>query len=257
MNKGAFLLAVVFLTRLPVPIKDKVDDSQLNQASGYFSLVGLLVGLLLAFIYLLLQSILTAEVAVILTLATGIFVTGAFHEDGFADVWDGFGGGWSVEQKLDIMKDSRLGTYGVAALCLLLLLKYQLLVSLAEHGYWVCIALICGHTLSRAMATSIIALLPYVQQDTQSKVKPVVQSLSNHARVYLYGCALAVLVVFWCFDYFSIWHCVALIVSLTVMRRLCVTWFNQQLGGYTGDCLGAAQQISEVVIYMVCLAIWR
>ncbi|CAM4029322.1 adenosylcobinamide-GDP ribazoletransferase [Pseudoalteromonas byunsanensis] len=257
MNKTAFLLAIVFLTRLPVSIKGEVDEALLNHASRYFALVGLLIGLALAFIYLILQSIFLVEIAVILTLATGILLTGAFHEDGFADVWDGFGGGWSVEQKLNIMKDSRLGTYGAASLCLLLLLKYQLLVGLAEHWYWVCIALICGHSLSRAMATSLIGLLPYVQQDTQSKVKPVVQSLSKNARESLYGCALAVLLVFWGIDFFSLWHSVVLIGCLVLLRRLCVSWFRWQLGGYTGDCLGAAQQLAEVVVYMVCLLVWR
>ncbi|WP_105167573.1 adenosylcobinamide-GDP ribazoletransferase [Pseudoalteromonas sp. T1lg23B] len=256
MNKSAFLLAIVFLTRVPVPIKGEVDEALLNHASRYFSLVGLLIGLFLAVIYFILQSIFPVEVAVILTLAAGVILTGAFHEDGFADVWDGFGGGWSVEQKLTIMKDSRLGTYGAAALCLLLLLKYQLLVGLAEHWYWVCIALICGHTLSRTMATSLIGLLPYVQQDMQSKVKPIVQSLSKSARESLYGCALAVLLVCWGFDLFNLWHCVTLVGCLVLLRSLCIRWFRWQLGGYTGDCLGAAQQCAEVVVYMVCLLIW-
>ncbi|MBD1580837.1 adenosylcobinamide-GDP ribazoletransferase [Pseudoalteromonas sp. S16_S37] len=256
VNKPTFLVAVVFLTRLPIKINSPVNDELLNDASRYFALVGLLIGLGLATIYAALQSLLPIEIAVILTLSAGILLTGAFHEDGFADVWDGFGGGWSVEQKLNIMKDSRLGTYGALALCLIMLLKFQLLVLLSATWYLPCIALILAHTLSRAMATSLIGLIPYVQLDGQSKVKPVAQYLSTSAKESVYLCALSVLLFAWLFGLLSLWHVVAMVACLWLVRKLCVLWFTKQLGGYTGDCLGAAQQIAEVSVYLMCLKVW-
>ncbi|WP_152087503.1 adenosylcobinamide-GDP ribazoletransferase [Pseudoalteromonas sp. A25] len=249
-------MAMVFLTRLPIKINATVNDELLNDASRHFALVGLFIGLGLALIYIVSHSLFPVSVAVILTLAAGVLLTGAFHEDGFADIWDGFGGGWSVEQKLSIMKDSRLGTYGALALCLLMLLKFQLLVLLGSVWYLPCVALILAHTLSRAMATSLIGLLPYVQLDNQSKVKPVVRGLSQSAKESLFVCALSVLLLTWVLGFLSFWYAIVMVICLWLIRKLCVVWFNKQLGGYTGDCLGAAQQIAEVSVYLVCLKAW-
>lgn len=251
-----FKLAVIFLTRIPVKVSGEVSDQDINQASGYFAWVGVLLGTLLALLYCVLASVLPAGIAVIITLSAGLIITGAFHEDGFADVWDGFGGGWSVTDKLTIMKDSRLGTYGAAALVLLLLTKFQALLSLSEQLSYVCAAILLGHGLSRVMATSIIGKLNYVQADAQSKVKPIAQFLSTKSKQLLYSCGLVLLIVSWFAGLFTLWQCVALVVALWLCRTGCVYWFKRQLGGYTGDCLGAAQQLAEVTVYLFCLVVW-
>ncbi|WP_125778853.1 adenosylcobinamide-GDP ribazoletransferase [Pseudoalteromonas rubra] len=251
-----FKLAVIFLTRIPVKVTGEVSEQDINQASGYFAWVGVLLGALLALIYLVLSSFLPEGMAVLLTLGGGLLITGAFHEDGFADVWDGFGGGWSVADKLIIMKDSRLGTYGAAALIILLLSKYQALLALSERALYVCGALILAHGLSRAMATSLIGKLDYVQADAQSKVKPVAQFLAHESKQLLYVCGLSLLIVSWIAGLFTLWQSIVLLGVLWLCRTICIYWFKRQLGGYTGDCLGAAQQLGEVTVYLFCLGVW-
>lgn len=239
-----FLLAMSFFTRIPVRLPAEITPEQLNKASRYFALVGLLVGLICALVYTSSASFLPKSIAILLTMAVSLLLTGAFHEDGWADVWDGFGGGWTVEQKLNIMKDSRLGTYGAAALFLILLLKFQSLQSLASPF----VALIVANTLSRVVATSLIFDMTYVALDATSKVKPLAQYLSSNSLLTLLATGL--LVSLW---FLPIGECVLLFVILFIFRALLAFWFTRQLGGYTGDCLGAAQQSSEIVIYLSLL----
>ena len=106
------LLALSFFTRIPVKLHVDVTATMLNQASRYFALVGVLIGACSAIAFYLAAAILPLELALLISMFCSVLLTGAFHEDGWADVWDGFGGGWTVENKLNIMKDSRLGTYG-------------------------------------------------------------------------------------------------------------------------------------------------
>lgn len=243
-EKTLFLLAISFFTRIPVRLPAEITAEQLNKASRYFALVGLFVGVICALVYAASVEYLPKTIAVLLAMATSILVTGAFHEDGWADVWDGFGGGWTVEQKLNIMKDSRLGTYGAAALFVILLLKFQSLMALASP----IVALILANTLSRVVATSLIYNMPYVALDATSKVKPLAQHLSTNSLLVLLLTGL--LVSLW---FLSIGECILLFVILFIFRALLSLWFTRQLGGYTGDCLGAAQQSSEIVTYLSLL----
>ncbi len=294
MNKAIFqnkcqqqyyllLLALSFFTRVPVKLFDviKLDvikPEMLHNASRYFALVGLFIGLLTALILVLFASFLPISIAIILSMGFSLLLTGAFHEDGWADVWDGFGGGWTVEKKLNIMKDSRLGTYGAAALFFILMLKYQslYLLSLTEaplflwadsseandlgaNVLWTntssnnaflvpAFSLILAHTLSRAVSTSLIYSMLYVSDDAKSKVKPLAQHLSLNSLLVLLITAVLVL-----FSLLPVLNCLVIIACLWLIRHLLVFWFNRQLGGFTGDCLGAAQQILEVAIYLVLL----
>ncbi|CCQ09412.1 Cobalamin synthase [Pseudoalteromonas luteoviolacea B = ATCC 29581] len=256
-NVQHFKLATIFLTRLPVKVEGEVNDYELNESSGYFALVGLLIGLLLSLSYVALSSIFPTDISIALVLAIGLLLTGAFHEDGFADVWDGFGGGWSHEDKLSIMKDSRLGTYGAAALMILLLVKYLSLVALTDELWPVLVALVLGHVLSRAFATSLIQKLKYVQADALSKVKPIAKKLSRDSEQLLWYSAFITVIVLWFVTPLSMWFFAGLIVLLSVIRFLCSLWFKKQLGGYTGDCLGAAQQLNEVAVYLYFVALWQ
>ena len=259
------LLAISFFSRIPVELKVDVTANMLNQASRYFAVVGVLIGACSAFAFYLSASILPIELALLIAMFCSVLLTGAFHEDGWADVWDGFGGGWTVENKLNIMKDSRLGTYGAAALFFILMIKYQALLALIQQNIThtallnesmlseslsVLSILVLGHGLSRVLATSLIADMPYVSEDATSKVKPLAQSLSSNS--YLILLSTGGLVIAFTLSFSIAWK----LVAILLLTRWCLKrWFTKQLGGYTGDCLGAAQQLSEVVIYLVLLSL--
>lgn len=259
------LLAISFFSRIPVQLKVDVTENMLNQASRYFAVVGVLIGACSAFAFYLSASILPIELALLIAMFSSVLLTGAFHEDGWADVWDGFGGGWTVENKLNIMKDSRLGTYGAAALFFILMIKYQALLALIQQNIThtallnesmlskslsVLSILVLGHGLSRVLATSLIADMPYVSEDATSKVKPLAQSLSSNS--YLILLSTGGLVIAFTLSFSIAWK----LVAILLLTRWCLKrWFTKQLGGYTGDCLGAAQQLSEVVIYLVLLSL--
>ena len=254
------LLATSFFTRIPVNISAEVSANMLNEASRYFALVGVFIGLSSACAFYLCAMFMPAEVALLVAMATSVLLTGAFHEDGWADVWDGFGGGWTVENKLNIMKDSRLGTYGAAALFFILMIKYQALLALIQQTMpntdvlnetlSVLSILVLGHCLSRVLATSLIADMPYVSEDATSKVKPLAQALSNIS--YLTLLATGTVIILLTLSFSVAWK---LVVILLLTRWCLKRWFTQQLGGYTGDCLGTAQQLSEVVIYITLLSL--
>jgi adenosylcobinamide-GDP ribazoletransferase len=243
-----FFGAIRFFTRLPVPAWVGHSTEALNRSARYFPAVGLLVGGIGALVYLGAALLWPQPVAVLLSMAATIYATGAFHEDGLSDTVDGLGGGWDKLRILEIMKDSRVGSYGVVAMVLALLGKFTLLASL--DGDLVPYALLAGHALSRFCATVLLATMDYVREDLLSKAKPLATRLSGgemlvalgfvvSALVFLppekaiAGCVLAALATFWLAGKFKRW-----------------------LGGYTGDCLGAVQQVSEIAFYLGLLAHW-
>ncbi|MGF1737110.1 adenosylcobinamide-GDP ribazoletransferase [Photobacterium satsumensis] len=244
-----FLIALAFFTRIPVPADTPYSPELLNKANRYFALVGLVVGLASAAIFWLAQLVLPASVSVIIAMAASLLLTGAFHEDGLADVFDGFGGGWQPEQKLEIMKDSRLGTYGAAALFVVLAIKWSSLTALAEISpSLTALALFSLHGLSRAAAASLIFSYPYVRLDEQSKVKPLANQQSQQDLWVLIITSFFILLLL------PLPMALLLTTALLLVRYACGRWFTHQLGGYTGDCLGACQQLAEVTGYLIILA---
>lgn len=248
------LLALSFFTRVPVNLPEVIKPEMLHKASRYFAVVGLFIGLSTALVLTAFASFLPISIALLISMGFSLLLTGAFHEDGWADVWDGFGGGWTVEQKLSIMKDSRLGTYGAAALFFILMLKYQSLVLLGESEnnavLALSLALVLAHTLSRAVSTTLIFSMSYVSEDAKSKVKPLAQHMSLNSLLVLLITAALVM-----FTLLPALHCFVMILCLWVIRIILIFWFNRQLGGFTGDCLGAAQQILEVAVYIILLVL--
>ena len=244
------------MTRWPIKIKQQVEDHMLNAATGYFALVGLLVAAVSALFLLLAQTGLPNNIAIVIAMIASLVFTGAFHEDGLADTADGLGGGWTVEAKLNIMKDSRIGTYGASALLLALLLKYQLLVALVNVSTFVVIAaLFLAHSLSRAFAVSVIGALEYVQLDKASKTKPVAESVSTSSKKVLLFTSLFVLALAWLFEFLTLFQIGMVIASLALVRHLLISFIKKQLGGYTGDVLGAFQQVFELSIYIALLVV--
>jgi adenosylcobinamide-GDP ribazoletransferase len=248
-----FFTALQFFTRLPIPGWVGFDAAWLNQASRYLPLVGLVVAAITGATYAATSLLLPAPVAVILSTAAGIYATGAFHEDGFADMCDGFGGGMTPERVLEIMKDSRIGAYGAIGTICLLALKLttlSMLPPLAAIG-----ALFVAHPLSRLMATSLIWRLDYAR--AEGKAKPLAQKMSGTefliAAVTAILPALAVVALHW-----LAWGALIAGVGLAVIATIWLARkFVRRIGGYTGDCLGAVQQVSEVMFYLCALGALR
>src|SRR5688572_21341467 len=163
-----FLIAIQFLTRLPVPGKLYASEETLGKAAQFFPLVGALVGAGAALTFWLLQFLLPHSAAALCAIIFTAFITNGFHEDGLADSFDGFGGGWTKEQTLEIMRDSRLGTYGALALVFLILGKFSFLSTLAPGQVWRW--LIVAHTASRWTVLPLCAWLPYARAEGQGKL---------------------------------------------------------------------------------------
>ncbi|GAB3519580.1 adenosylcobinamide-GDP ribazoletransferase [Photobacterium alginatilyticum] len=245
-----FLIALAFFTRIPIPADTPYSTNRLNQANRYFGIVGIIVGIISAATYLMAVTLFPPALAVALAMICSLLVTGAFHEDGLADVFDGFGGGWEPVKKLEIMKDSRLGTYGAAALVMALGMKWVTLTAIADVApYLPALLLVVMHSLSRVCAASLIFSYPYVREDQNSKVKPLANQQSQQDLWVLIATGLIILLLL------PLNTALAVVLVLTSTRFLCGKWFEQQLGGYTGDCLGAAQQITELAGYMTLLAL--
>ncbi|MCG9682456.1 adenosylcobinamide-GDP ribazoletransferase [Vibrio sp. Isolate23] len=241
-----FWLALGFFSRLPIPQATPYSEKRMNQAGRYFALVGLCLGALCAMVYWLAESVWGVNVAVVVVMVFSLLLTGAFHEDGLTDMADGIGGGMTLERRLTIMKDSRIGTYGASALVMALLGKYVLLTELAPKTELIVVLLI-SYTLSRAIAASLIYNMPYVSDPEVSKSKPLANQQSKSELVIL--AVTALLPMLW-LDYTLV---VLLITAALMFRVLFKHWLMKRIGGFTGDCLGAAQQLMEIVIYLVIL----
>lgn len=246
------LVAIQFLTRLPVPPFKNYNPQWLHESSRHFPAVGLLVGLLCAAVFWVASVMFTPLVAAVISTAFGIKLTGAFHEDGLADSCDGLGGGLTRARTLEIMKDSRLGTYGVLGLVSALLLKIALLAAMPISI--AIIALIIGHTASRLFCISLLTLLPYGGDVEHAKAKPMAQQLTSLQWLYSSGwLILAIILVMLVFPNtmlqigFVKWLLTLALALMATdyMRRL----LSRRLQGYTGDGLGATQQLSEIAIY--------
>lgn len=234
-----FIGALRFFTRLPIPGQIGHSGAALEKAIVYYPLVGSLLGAICAALFVASGMLWPKSLAVLIATAAAIGLTGALHEDGWSDMVDGFGGGWDRQRILDIMRDSRLGTFGAVALVMMLLVRYVTLVEIdtAKLPF----ALIAGHAFSRLCATGIMATLEYVR--AEGKGKP----FSNRLRAS--EIFFVVLTGMWpllCLP----WPRTAVAVVLALLATLWLArLFKRNIGGYTGDCLGATQQLTEVAFY--------
>lgn len=235
----AFWLALGFLTRIPMLVKVNYSQPLMNQSSVYFPLVGLLLGALYAGLYSVLSTWWSPLVGVLLVLAFHLWITGAFHEDGMADSADGMGGGYTVARRLEIMKDSRIGTYGASALLVVLLLKVVLLVEVSP----VWLGLLLAPAVSRLTPLCLMRWLPYVTDPDTSKSKPVAEGFSGQ-RLVVAALGVATLAVI-----FQV--VLAALVSVAVVALVWGAMLKKNLGGYTGDALGASVVLSELVFLLV------
>lgn len=240
------LCAVQFLTRLPTPALRRWEDDLLARSARYFPLAGLLVGTIAAAVFLAARMLWPVGLLpAVLAVAASVAVTGGFHEDGLADAADGLGGGRTPEQRLEIMKDSRLGSYGALALVLALALRSAALGELpALMG---AATLLASHTLARAAAVVAMTLMPYAADPTASKLKPVARDVRRSealAAVMIGAAPLAFLPPIAGLVGLAVGGAAALWPTLAA-RRL--------IGGYTGDVLGATEQAFETA-FLVAVA---
>jgi adenosylcobinamide-GDP ribazoletransferase len=253
-----YLVALQFFTRVPVTGAlaqwTGYSPEMLRASSAHFPGVGWLVGLVACASFALLALLLRGSpltplaAAIGSTIATAL-LTGAFHEDGLADVADGLGGSADREKALAIMKDSRLGTYGVLTLVLALSLKVSLLAVLAgrsEAG--VLIALFCAHAVSRFAPLLVVRQLAYVGDVEQSKSKPLADRVGNRElAIAAAWCVVPLLVAIFAGH---VWFA-AVPLLLTALAWWCMKrLFERRLQGFTGDCLGATQQVCEIAFYL-------
>jgi adenosylcobinamide-GDP ribazoletransferase len=256
-----FFIALQFMTRLPVPRWVGFEPEWLNQSARHFPAVGVAVGAVAALVLVLGHALFTPIVAAGLSMAATLVLTGAFHEDGWADTCDALGGGAGVgrERALSIMKDSRIGAYGAIGLVLMLGLKAAALAALPLAA--AVPAVLFAHCASRAAAVALIyGLLPYAGGIEHAKAKPLAQRISAAGLGVALGWVLAVagglMVVMHSSHQPSPAAALALGVSFAAAAAAwCARWFRRRLGGYTGDTLGATQQLTELLILLAWLAV--
>ncbi len=245
-----FFTALMFYSRIPCPKWVTHDATYINKATRYFPLMGWIVGGISAAVFYGADSLFNTPVAIVLSMIAGILITGAFHEDGFADVCDGFGGGWSKEKILDIMKDSRTGAYGVVGVVLILLLKYLSLLSI-NNLHILGIVLVAAHSFSRFCAVLVLATSRYVRESDDAKAKPLAKSITAKEVIPALLFGLAPLFLFFNLK-------IILVLLLPLLGTFYLRWyFHKWIGGYTGDCLGAVQQTTELLFYLGVIAVWK
>ena len=258
-----FFTALMFYTRIPCPKNIDHNPDYLNKASRYFPLIGWIAGSVAFGVYCIFNYLGTPEIAILFSMVASVLVTGAFHEDGFADVCDGFGGGWTKEKILMIMKDSAIGAYGAIGLVLLLVLKFQALTQLINISntnfsnynsqFTILLLFVSAHSISRLAAISIVFTHQYSREDASSKSKPIAQSYSWKEVVGAFFFGLLPLVIL---SYFQL-QMLLVLMPVLLTRFLLARYFQKWIDGYTGDCLGATQQVCEVVFYISVIAVWK
>jgi adenosylcobinamide-GDP ribazoletransferase len=241
-------LGLVFLTRLPIRLKGALPDDAVARAAWSFPIVGALVGFVGAGAAIAADTLaLPPAASVLLALAATVLMTGALHEDGLADTADGLGGGRTREQKLEIMKDSRIGSYGVLALIIGVGLRWAALTALIQDTRLHLVGgLVAAHAGSRALLPLLMRALPPARPSGLAASVGVPSSLSSIAALVLGTAA-----TFWGLgDRHGLVGIVAAAIGMVAVGALA----RRQLGGYTGDVLGAAQQVGEIILLLVAVA---
>ena len=245
-----FFSGLSFYTRIPCPQWVEYSPNNLNKSRKYLPLIGLFIGLFAALVFFISSLLLPASVSIALSMIATVYLTGAFHEDGLADCADGFGGGWEKAQILKIMKDSRIGAYGTISLILMFGLKFIVLWELQlVSERLLMLALIVSHSLSRLMSSLTMQHYVYVSELTSSKSKSVTSlHLSSSEMLFsVFPLALTLLI-------FAKLSLLVSMVPVIVLAWFLAQFYQKQIGGYTGDCLGATQQITEVFYFIILLA---
>lgn len=240
------VVAGTLLTRLPLPHAPKSAFEQQARSVWAFPIVGLIVGVIMCLVGALAMGIgLNAQITAALVIAAAILATGAMHEDGLADCVDGFWGGYAPERRLEIMKDSQIGTYGVLALIVMFILRWGAVVSLTTGAFhWG--ALIACAVLSRAMMPLIMSTQPH------ARTQGLAQSVGTpNKKTALIGLMIGAVLTIICVGLSAI---TLLIVGLAVSLGI-AKLAKAKIGGQTGDILGATQILSETAMLITMAAV--
>ena len=205
----------------------------------------------MALVFWLAQMIMPLSLAVIAALISRILITGALHEDGFADFFDGFGGGTTRERTLEIMKDSHIGTYGVLALIIYYLVMYNAILALQTTCHNPLIFIMVD-SICKFLASTIIYFLPYARKEEEAKNKLIYTSVPLPEKLASFAAGILPIVLFCPNDFF-----LPLLMGIAGAAITCALLFlkmNAKIKGYTGDCCGATFILAEVVCYLVILA---
>jgi adenosylcobinamide-GDP ribazoletransferase len=274
-----FLAAVAFFTRIPCSNQVVYSKEYLAKSSRYLPLIGWIVGAVGALVIWIGTVFLPLPLTVLLSMTATILITGAFHEDGFMDVCDAFGGGWTKEQILTIMKDSCVGVFGVIGVVMLLGVKFFSLMALPVR--LLPVILIAGHSLSRFVSISLLYTHDYVREDSSSKSKPLVHRItSGEFFIATFFGVMPLILLSLLLNSpplvdspppnlphqgggitdspplvggvrgGGLWIPIVCLITIGLTRWYLGRYFTRRIGGYTGDCLGAMQQITEVVFYL-------
>ena len=240
-----FLSAVEFLTRVPVP-SHPFEQHSLARSLKYFPLVGLLIGSSAALLHTRLIPHLSRMIAALLVITFVLLLTGCLHEDGLADAADGFGGGSNRERILLIMRDSRIGSYGAVALLLSVLMRLILLSTLPLASAWQ--YLIAAHILCRWTTLPLSCFLPAARATTDDAPDGQgarVARLTTQ-RTLIVASLFTLLVV----TIILRLHAFAPILLAAAITLLSGLYYMRRIGGVTGDCFGATNQLTEIVVYL-------
>lgn len=250
-------VALQFFTRVPVTLRT-FEPQWLNECARYFPLVGAVVGAFGAAVLLACAAAWPLPVAVAASMAATAWLTGGFHEDGLADTCDGLGGAVARERALEIMKDSRVGSYGVLGLVFTLALKAAALVALGAHDLrWAAAGGVLAHVVSRLMPVVLLRALPYAGDAAHAKAKPLAQRVGGAALVVaalVTGVVTAAAAALAPSSGLTALRVAGAIAAALLVAAICARWFKRRIGGFTGDTLGATQQWCEVAVLLALAA---
>jgi adenosylcobinamide-GDP ribazoletransferase len=232
--------AFQFLTRLPLS-RFPYDAEALSRSAKYFPLVGLLIGILGSVVYLWLVRHLPATIAALLTVVLFVLATGGLHEDGLADAADAFGGGWNREQILTILKDSRIGTFGTLAIVVSVGLRLILLTNLPLSRF--ALYVISAHVLCRWTALPLGYVLPAARESSSQGAR-IARQISGASLAL--GTLMTGIIVAYALR-MAVWSPVASTLAITLASGL---YYWRRIGGVTGDCFGATNQLAEIAVYL-------
>jgi adenosylcobinamide-GDP ribazoletransferase len=237
-----FLTALMLLTRVPVGRWCVYSQEAVAASVAFFPVIGALVGMVAAGALALGSTAFPAKITALFSMLATVLFTGAIHEDGLADSADGLLGGNTPARRLEIMKDSRLGSFGALALWFSLSAKWMLLCELLEGGLILaCRASFLAHFLGRAASVVMLHLQPHVGTDP-GRARPFCERLPKHRLL-----AALLPPVATCLLLFPL-HAVPILASVTLVIFAAEGFFQRRLGGITGDCLGATVQVTELAV---------
>lgn len=237
-----FLIALQFLTILPLRIK-QIEDKDYGKALFYFPFVGIIIGALLS-LFLLFSNVLPKPVISCLILLASIVLTGAIHLDGLTDTFDGFYGGRTKEEILNIMRDKRIGAIGCIALFLILIFKYSLINSIPDNFLWKFLIVAC--IFSRWLQTIACSFFNYARDEGKAEK---FMKFSNKKDCYLSG-----IFIFLIFILLAKLKGILTFVFSLLLNILFMQYVNRKIKGMTGDTIGAINEIAEISVLLFALA---